>query len=97
MTDQFILLMVGGIMSNYEHKLNKNDVVQFNENHKWCGCIGMVDEIKSMKDDTRYLIGIPIPVRKTIYIFVKDSENALEYIGQAIMVEGDSDDIEGCE
>ena len=22
------------------------DVVQFNENHKWCGCLGIVREVK---------------------------------------------------
>lgn len=27
-----------------------NDVVQFNENHKWCGCLGSVD-FQAVADD----------------------------------------------
>ena len=40
--------------------LNIGDVVQFNNNHKWCGCFGYIDEIKEMPDDTRYTIAIPL-------------------------------------
>lgn len=32
-----------------------NDVVQFNENHKWCGCLGIIDEVQG----DRYLVGSP--------------------------------------
>lgn len=65
-------------------KLKLNDVVQFNENHKWCGALGIVSEIKELKNDTKYLIGIPIPEAasvSTAYIFVMASEMALERIG----------------
>lgn len=40
----------------------KNEVVQFNENHKWCGCLGMITEVKKLPSgDIRYMVGIPIP------------------------------------
>lgn len=68
------------------------DVVQFNEEHKWCGCLGIIDEIKEYEDGTiRYMIGVPIPRNdgektSTAYIFVSSAENALEYIGTAALV-----------
>lgn len=67
-------------------KLERNDVVQFNENHKWCGVLGIVDEIKELEKDIKYLIGVPIPsgdCASTAYIFVMQSEMALERIGSA--------------
>ena len=34
-----------------------NDVVQFNENHKWCGCLGIVTEVKDCgKNGIRYQV-----------------------------------------
>lgn len=68
------------------------DVVQFNENHKWCGCFGIIDEVKEYEDGiVRYMIGVPIPENdgekiSTAYIFVSSTENALEYIGTAVLV-----------
>ena len=39
-----------------------DDVVQFNENHKWCGCLGIINEIKDCgKNGIRYMVGFPIP------------------------------------
>lgn len=67
-------------------KLKLNDVVQFNENHKWCGALGIVNEVKELDNDTRYVIGVPIPGAKSVgtaYIFVMASEMALERIGVA--------------
>ena len=64
-----------------------SDVIQFNENHKWCGCFGFINEIKqTFNDDVKYMIGVPIPEKGTAYIFVLESENAIEYIGSAILV-----------
>ena len=74
--------------------MHKNLVVQFNENHKWCGCLGIIDEIKDCDGDLRYLVAVPIPKGNepdnkdnvlTTYIFVMQSENALEYIGEAVL------------
>ena len=67
-------------------KLKINDVVQFNENHKWCGALGIVSEIKELENDTKYLIGVPIPEAASVspaYIFVMASDMALERIGIA--------------
>ena len=68
-----------------------NDVVQFNENHKWCGCLGIITGLKICKDkkgneDIRFMIGVPIPQQGTAYIFVMESENAIERIGNAIFI-----------
>lgn len=65
--------------------MNKGEVVQFNENHKWCGCLGIIDEIKEIGSDIRYMVGVPIPQGGTAYIFVLESENAIELIGKAIL------------
>ena len=75
--------------------MNVGDVVQFNENHKWCGSLGIIDEKKEIHNnelqgegvnDIRYMVGVPTPERGTAYIFVLQSEFALELIGKAVMV-----------
>ncbi len=63
-----------------------NDVVQFTENHKWCGCLGIITEIKQLNNDIKYMIGVPIPQQGTAYIFSMESEQDFEYIGKAVMV-----------
>lgn len=65
--------------------MKKNDVVQFNENHKWCGSLGIIREVKECGDDTRYMIGVPAPMQGTAFIYVMESENAIEYIGEAVL------------
>ena len=68
------------------------DVVQFNENHKWCGCLGIIREVKDCKENgIRYMVGVPIPEKGTAFIYVMSSENAVEYIGVAHLVLKDSD------
>lgn len=59
------------------------DVVQFNENHKWCGCFGFIDEVSNCGDEIKYLICVPIPKNGIAYIFVMESENAFDRIGTA--------------
>ena len=75
--------------------MNKGDVIQFNENHKWCGSLGIIYEKKEIHNttlksdginDIRFMVGVPIPEKGTAYIFVLQSEFAIEYIGQAILV-----------
>ena len=66
--------------------MNKGDVVQFNERHEWCGSLGIITEVKICGDDIRYMVGVPAPMQGTAYIFVMGSENAIEYIGEAILV-----------
>ena len=65
--------------------MKKNDVVQFNENHKWCGSLGIIEEVR--KDD--YLVGVPIPQKGTAYIFATSEE--FDYIGHAVMVLSDEE------
>ena len=67
--------------------IKKGSVVQFNENHKWCGCLGIVTEVKKDKDrKVRYMVGVPMPEKGTAYIFVADTESAIEAIGIAAYV-----------
>lgn len=66
--------------------MTKNDVVQFIENHKWIGCLGIIDEDKGEGHPRRYMIGVPIPDSGTAYIF--DDGSSIEYIGKALLVEG---------
>ena len=69
------------------------DVVQFNENHEWCGCLGIVREVKDCKENgIRYMIGVPIPQQGTAFIFVMENENAIELIGKAVLVLKDEED-----
>jgi hypothetical protein len=65
-------------------QIQKNDVVQFTEAHKWCGCLGIVKEVKK----NRIMVGVPVPQQGTAYIF--DDGSNIEYIGKAVMV-GDDD------
>ena len=32
--------------------IEKDDVVQFTENHKWRGCLGIIIEIKNCRNET---------------------------------------------
>lgn len=59
------------------------DAVQFNENHKWCGCLGIVEQVKGYCG--RYMIGVSIPKRGTAYIFVNERDNVIEYVGRAAL------------
>ena len=69
------------------------DVVQFNENHKWCGCLGIIREVKDCKENgVRYMVGVPVPMKGTAFIFVMDNENSIEYIGKAVLVLKDEED-----
>ena len=67
-----------------------NDVVQFTENHKWCGCLGIITEDKREGHVRRYMIGVPIPQQGTAYIF--DDGNNIEYIGKAVLAEKAEED-----
>ena len=67
-------------------------VVQFNENHKWLGSLGIITEVKKCGDDTRYMVGVPAPMQGIAFIFVMESENAIEYIGKAVLTLKDEED-----
>ena len=72
--------------------MKKGDVVQFNENHKWIGSLGIITEVKKCSDDTRYMVGVPEPMQGTAFIFIMESENAIEYIGKAVLTLKDEED-----
>ena len=66
--------------------MNKGDVVQFNEKHKWCGSLGIITKVKDCgKNGIRYQVGVPMPQQGTAFIFVMDNENTIEYVGKAIL------------
>lgn len=83
--------------------IEKDDVVQFNEKHKWRGCLGIIREVKicqlkttiepkdKIKTDIRYMIGVPIPQKGTAFIFVMESENVIERIGKAVLTMKDGE------
>ena len=72
----------------------RNDVVQFTENHKWTGCLGVINGVKELNDDVRYMIGIPIPERGVAYIFSMESDKEFELIGTAVFGYADKEDDE---
>ena len=74
--------------------IQKYDVVQFNENHKWCGSLGIVTRVKDLGGTTKYMVAVPIPEKGIAYITVLGSENALEYIGRAILTDSEGEDDE---
>lgn len=67
------------------------DVVQFNEKHKWCGCLGIIIDTRIVKtqdplvQDVRYMVGVPVPQQGTAYIYELLSENTIEYVGKALL------------
>lgn len=71
-------------VGNMELKIHKNMVVQFNEQHKWSGCFGIVAE--DTKDD-KYLIGVPIPdnTDNDVVAFIFAKKNEFEVIGESII------------
>lgn len=70
----------------------KDDVVQFNEKHKWRGSLGIIREVKVCGDDKRYMVGVPIPQKGTAFIYVMESECAIELIGTARLTMKDGEE-----
>lgn len=67
--------------------MTKGDVVQFNENHKWCGSLGIITKVKDCKQfGIKYQVVIDVPQEGAIYTYVMSTENAIERIGQAKLV-----------
>lgn len=67
-----------------------NDVVQFTENYKWCGCLGIIVEEKDAYGTERYMIGVPMPQQGTAFIF--DDGSGIERVGDAILVYRDEEE-----
>lgn len=74
--------------------IKRGDVVQFTEGHKWIGCLGIVNEVKSEKHPRRYMVGVPIPEKGTAYIF--DDGSGIELVGRAILAPKWEDDEDEC-
>ena len=75
--------------------MTKGDVVQFNENSDWCGALGIIREVKVLKDDIRYMVGVAIPKHGTAFRFVMDSDDEIEFIGKAnLVLKEDEEDAE---
>ena len=72
--------------------IQKNDVVQFTENHKWAGCFGYVIEVKFLNGMARYTISVPMPMQGTAFIF--DDGSGIEKVGTAVLVPADEVDYE---
>lgn len=71
----------------------KYDVVQFNENHKWAGCLGIITEVKSCGNNVlRFMVAVPVVGKGTAYIYVSSEENAIEFIGKAILIPKEQED-----
>lgn len=67
--------------------IDVGSIVQFNDKHKWQGCLGVVEEVKDYAENPtriRYMVGVPCPQQGVAYIFVWNYENAIEYIGNSI-------------
>lgn len=73
--------------------LNKYDVVQFEENHKWCGCFGIVcDVTEYINGEASYMIAIPRINRNKGFIYSMESEKDLIYVGEAVLVPADEEE-----
>ena len=70
--------------------IGKGDVVQFNEDHMWAGCLGIVEEDKECSHPRRYMVGVPVPQQGTAYIF--DDGSNIERIGRAALVPSDMEE-----
>lgn len=67
-----------------------NDVVQFTEEHKWAGVLGIIEEDKGEGHPRRYMIGVPIPQSGVAYIF--DDGSHIERIGEAVLLPEEEQD-----
>lgn len=79
-------------MNDFYYK--RGNLVQFTESHKWCGCIGIITEVKKYDDDIRYMVGVPIPEQGTAYIFSMESKKEFEYVGKSLFIVQDEDENE---
>lgn len=63
--------------------MRKGDVIQFNEQHKWCGALGIVDEVKP----SYVLVAIPhIHEDRVGTAYIRCNADEIELVGRAIFV-----------
>lgn len=69
-------------MTEKEWQTAIGQVVQFTENHKWCGALGYVSSVKKCGDDYRFMIACTMPNNQTAcdtaYIYSMLSKNEFE-------------------
>lgn len=76
-------------------KFSVGDAVQFNERHKWVGCMGFVSRVNDYGDSyVRYMIGVPVPQQGTAYIFSLEENEEFEKIGTSIFMPSESEEEE---
>lgn len=73
--------------------VEKGDVIQFVEKHKWRGCFGFVDEVCELAEgDAKVLIGVPLPdnneseYSNIAYIYSLTKNEEFEVVGKAVIV-----------
>lgn len=67
--------------------IKRGSVIQINEKvPEWCGCLMMVDEVKSFG----CMASMKIPLQGVAYLRLMSDQ--YEYIGEAVFVPADSDD-----
>lgn len=71
-------------------QVSEGDVIQFNENHKWCGALAIVSEVKKVEGDVKITAGVPMLEKDGVsgqaYIFTMQSKNEFDPIGRASMM-----------
>ena len=69
-------------MTEKEWQTAIGQVVQFTENHKWCGALGFVSSVKKCGDDYRFMVACTMPNNQTacdtVYIYSMLSKNEFE-------------------
>lgn len=65
----------------------KKEVIQFNENHKWCATFGYIHRVR--KGGT-YMIAVPLPEQGTAFIIAE--RNEFDVVGATDLILGDDDD-----
>lgn len=68
-----------------DSNIDMYDVVQFKENHKWCGNLGIIYNIEEIDDDIKYKVGVATIKQKMKYIYVLKSQNNIEKIGTSYL------------
>lgn len=72
--------------------MEKKTVIQFNENHKWCGCFGYIHSLKAQK---YYMIAVPIPSNEkekgTNTAFIYAGKEDFDVIGKTDLILGDDE------
>lgn len=68
-------------------ELKIGTVIQFNENNRWEGCLGIIEKIDLLDNgDAIYIIQVPIPKSPPIYTHTTLSANDFYWIGMSMLM-----------